>query len=330
MNLHQDKSLFQQAIVATAQHFKIAEIYIEKDYWVTVALHEIFHSSLAKEAVFKGGTALSKCHKLIERFSEDIDIVVLRKHGESDNQLKNKLKAITTLVHKVIPEVETELTNKKGQIRKTVHEYQKAGAKGILGQVREHIILEVSWLGNHEPFTQEQVSCYVADFMKANGQETLVTKYNLELFAVQILSKERTFCEKIMSLVRFSWTDSAYTDLRNKIRHVYDIHMMLKDQGIKSFYESEAFEKMLVQIGKDDIVSYKNNKNWLKNHPSKALIFSNHEIVWGEIKSTYATTFKDLVIGELPAESEILNTLKLVGENLKKIEWEEVIKASIE
>lgn len=321
MNLHQDKSLFQEAIVATAQYFKIAEIYIEKDYWVTVALHEIFHSSLAKEAVFKGGTALSKCHKLIERFSEDIDIVVLRKDGENDNQLKNKLKAITALVHKVIPEVETELTNKKGQIRKTVHEYQKSGAKGRQGQVREHIILEVSWLGSHEPFTREQVSCYIADFMRANRQEELIKKYNLEPFIVQVLSKERTFCEKIMSLVRFSWTQDPYPDLRNKIRHVYDIHMMLKDKSIRTFFESKKFDNMLVQIGKDDIVSYKNNNAWVHHHPSEALIFKNYKAVWGEIKSTYNITFKDLVTGELPDGNEILKTLKMVEENLKKVKW---------
>ena len=321
MNLHEDKSIIQEAIVATAQHFKIPEIYIEKDYWVTLALHEIFHSPLAKEAVFKGGTALSKCHKLIERFSEDIDIVVLRKDGENDNQLKNKLKAITILVHKVIPEVETELTNKKGQIRKTVHEYQKSGAKGKLGQVREHIILEVSWLGSHEPFTQEQGSCYIADFMKANGQDELTKKHNLNPFTVQVLSKERTFCEKIMSLVRFSWIDDPYTDLRNKIRHIYDIHMMLKDEAIKNFFDSKEFDKMLIQIGKDDIVSYKNNNVWVHHHPKEALVFKNYKTVWGEIKSTYTGIFKELVTGELPEEGEILRTLKLVGERMETIEW---------
>src|SRR4051812_35911660 len=321
MNLHQHKSLFQEAIVATAQHFNIAEIYIEKDYWVTVALYEIFHSTFATEAVFKGGTALSKCHKLIERFSEDIDIVILRKEGENDNQLKNKLKAITALVIKVIPEVERDgLTNKKGQFRKTVHEYQKLGAKGILGQGREHIILEVSWLGSHEPFTQEQVSCYISVFMKANGQDELIKKYNLEPFTVQVLSKERTFCEKIMSLVRFSWTDDPYSDLRNKIRHVYDIHMMLKDQSIKAFFESEEFYRMLVQIGKDDVVSYKNNNAWLHHHPSEALIFKKYKATWDEIKSTYTGTFEDLVTGKLPEEGEVLKTLKLVGERLEKVE----------
>lgn len=124
-----------------------------------------------------------------------------------------------------------------------------------------------------------------------------------------------------MSLVRFSWTDDPYTDLRNKIRHVYDIHMMLKDQEIKSFFESEAFEKMLVQIGKDDIVSYKNNNVWVHHHPKEALVFKNYKTVWDEIKSTYNGTFKDLVIGQLPEEQGILKTLELLGTRLEKIDW---------
>ena len=82
MNLHQNRQIFADAVRAAAQRYKIQEIFIEKDYWVTVALHEIFHSPMAEETVFKGGTALSKCHKLIERFSEDIDIVILRKEGD--------------------------------------------------------------------------------------------------------------------------------------------------------------------------------------------------------------------------------------------------------
>ena len=91
MNLHANKSLFEDAVIATAQQFDISEIYIEKDYWVTAALYAIFHSVIADEAVFKGGTALSKCYKLIQRFSEDVDIVVLNNSGVSANKLKNKL-----------------------------------------------------------------------------------------------------------------------------------------------------------------------------------------------------------------------------------------------
>ena len=49
---------------------------IEKDWWVTLTLKALFESSFAKYLVFKGGTSLSKCWKLIERFSEDVDIAL--------------------------------------------------------------------------------------------------------------------------------------------------------------------------------------------------------------------------------------------------------------
>ncbi len=70
MKLHKYKNAFEGAIVAAAEHFGISEIYIEKDYWVTFALKQIFTSKEAKDiAVFKGGTSLSKCFGIIERFS---------------------------------------------------------------------------------------------------------------------------------------------------------------------------------------------------------------------------------------------------------------------
>ncbi|MEO6233052.1 MAG: nucleotidyl transferase AbiEii/AbiGii toxin family protein [Ferruginibacter sp.] len=49
---------------------------IEKDWWVTLTLKSLFESPYAKFFIFKGGTSLSKGWKLIERFSEDIDIAL--------------------------------------------------------------------------------------------------------------------------------------------------------------------------------------------------------------------------------------------------------------
>jgi predicted nucleotidyltransferase component of viral defense system len=92
MKLHESPDLFKQAITITAQQMNIPPEYVEKDYWVTFALKRIFQSPINEEVVFKGGTALSKCYGLIERFSEDIDLVILRKSGESDNKMKQKLK----------------------------------------------------------------------------------------------------------------------------------------------------------------------------------------------------------------------------------------------
>jgi predicted nucleotidyltransferase component of viral defense system len=322
MKLHQNRQLFQDAVVAAAQYFNIPEIYIEKDYWITVALYEIFHNAIGKEVIFKGGTALSKAHKLVERFSEDVDLVILRKVGESNNQLKNKLKAISTIVGRVMPEIALDgITNKMGQIRKTAHEYPKAGFKGIYGQVRENIIIESTWLGNHEPYADKMIDCYITGLMIARGQEKLIEEYNLTPFVIKVLAKERTFCEKIMSLVRFSQTENPYADLANKVRHIYDIHLMLKDREIQNFFDSSDFDKMLTQVGKDDVSSFKNNNAWLANHPVNALIFSETDKVWSKIRNGYNNEFKGLVIGVFPDEKEIIATLKLVSTRLNKIHW---------
>lgn len=323
MNLHDNKELFTQAITATAQQMKIPEIYVEKDYWVTLALKTIFQSELTTDAVFKGGTALSKCYRIIERFSEDIDLVVIKHEGENDNQLKRKIKAITTLVSSVIPEIEVEgITHKVGMIRKTAHAYELGGFKGEFGQVRPHIIVEATWLGNSEPYTNAEINTYIADMMEANGQQQLTEQFGLQPFTVRVLTKQRTICEKIMSLVRFSHTENPYSDLANKIRHVYDIHLMLKDQEITDFFKSEDFDQMMIIVGNDDVHSFKNNNQWLKIHPKDALIFSDPKETWEQIKTPYRTIFRDLVTGELPKESMLIDSLIKVAERLRMIKWE--------
>lgn len=321
MNLHRNAELLKDAILATSQMYGIREIYVEKDYWVTVALYEIFHSDMADQVVFKGGTALSKCHRLIARFSEDVDLVVLRETGENDNQLKKKIRAISKIVESTIPEIEIEgLTNKMGNIRKTVHQYPKL-YPGDFGPIREHVVLEATWRGDSEPFSFLPVSCYITEMMEKTGRNELITKYKMSPFTVKVLSKERTLCEKIMSLVRFSRTDDPISNLRNKIRHVYDIHLMLGNEDIGSFFNSDDFEAMLVRVGKDDLVSYKNNHDWLYKHPATAMIYAQPDETWEKIRSAYNTTFKELVTGALPAEAELIKTLHSVEARLTKADW---------
>lgn len=322
MTLHNNLELFKDAITATAQQMKIAEIYVEKDYWVTLALKTIFESEVGKETVFKGGTALSKCYKLIERFSEDIDLVVLRHEGESDNQLKTKIRNLTNLVSSVMPEIEVEgITRKMGMNRKTAHVYTKGEFTGEYGQIREHIVVEATWLGNFEPYTTAQVSSFIAEMMRSNGQQALIEEYGLQAFTVGVLTKERTICEKIMSLVRFSYTEEPYEDLAKKIRHVYDIHMLLKDAVVAAFFDSEEFDKLLNMVGKDDILTYKNNNGWLSAPPQNAIIYAEPNVTWAAIRQPYRTTFKDLVTGNLPEEEELVTTLRRVAQRLRSLDW---------
>lgn len=321
MKLHTDKKLFRQAVQFTADQMNIPAVYIEKDYWVTFALHAIFSNDIGKDSVFKGGTALSKCYNLIERFSEDIDLVVLRREGESNSRLTNKLRKISKVVADALPELEiTGLTQKMGMNRKTAYSYTKE-FQGIYGQVRDVVVVEATWLGNFEPYKTMTISSFVGSMMCNNGQIDIAGAYGLLPFELFVLDPTRTICEKIMSLVRFSYGENPIEDLKKKVRHIYDLHQLLKQKEFSGFFDSKAFEEMLLKVANDDVASYKNSNEWLIHHPNEAIIFRDLERVWNELKGVFNVEFKNLVYGSFPIETAVLLTLKRIRERLSSIRW---------
>ena len=79
---------FEQA----AANRGLSAVVLEKDFWVCWLLGALFRSEFRESLVFKGGTSLSKVFRVIERFSEDIDLSVspsflgLPEAGTSRNQ----------------------------------------------------------------------------------------------------------------------------------------------------------------------------------------------------------------------------------------------------
>ena len=215
---------------------QIPAIFVEKDYWVTYALFIIFNDKIGSDTVFKGGTALSKCYNIIERFSEDIDLVVLRREGESNNKLTTKIKTISSVVSNILPEIEIAgLTHKMGMNRKTAHTYNKE-FKGDFGQIRDAIVVEATWLGYFEPYTTKSVCSFAGEMMMKNEQSKIAKEQDLLPFNVLVLEPSRTICEKIMSLVRFSYGEEPITDLKNKIRHVYDLNQLLSEKETTNLF----------------------------------------------------------------------------------------------
>lgn len=321
MKLHLNTDLFREAIKFTAQQMNIQPEYIEKDYWVTRALHTIFNNKIGDDTVFKGGTALSKCYKMIDRFSEDIDLVVLRREGETDNKLKTKIKTISKLVGEVLPEVEMdEITHKMGMNRKTAHTYSKEFT-GNYGQVRDVIVLESTWLGYYEPYTNRMLQSFLGEMMINTGQVDIAEANGLMPFEVRVLEPSRTLCEKIMSLVRFSYGENPIDDLSKKIRHTYDLHQLLQQKEFYEFFQSAAFDDMLLKVANDDVASFRNNKQWLAMHPNEALMFRDLENVWNVLSNILNGDFKQLVYGDFPKDTAVLETLKMIRERLKGIVW---------
>ncbi|MCL1983330.1 MAG: nucleotidyl transferase AbiEii/AbiGii toxin family protein [Clostridiales bacterium] len=100
MNLHEDRGAFAQYVEATADFMGLSDACIvEKDYFVTLFLQNIVKKR--PDMIFKGGTSLSKCHKIINRFSEDIDMNV---HTEAAKLTEGQRKRLKRDVISVIEE----------------------------------------------------------------------------------------------------------------------------------------------------------------------------------------------------------------------------------
>ena len=91
MKLHEDKKRFVEAITAASTMFGIEPALVEKDYFVTLFLQKAMER--IPGLVFKGGTSLSKCYKLIDRFSEDIDLTLDNEHF-TQSKKRNSIKEL--------------------------------------------------------------------------------------------------------------------------------------------------------------------------------------------------------------------------------------------
>ena len=108
INSNDRKALFQN----TAAKMGLTEAIVEKDYWVCFMLDYLFHRCKWKNSIaFKGGTSLSKAYGLIERFSEDIDLILdWRVLGyEKDEPWENRSNTKQDLFNKEASETERKI-----------------------------------------------------------------------------------------------------------------------------------------------------------------------------------------------------------------------------
>lgn len=131
MTLHENKEAFSDAIRATSDYLGIREVFVEKDYWVTFILKRLSHSENKDKVVFKGGTSLSKVFGLIERFSEDVDLAIIKEADQSKYKIGKLIKSIQEELTAGFREIATENTSQKKNFRKNEYEYDEILEAGV-------------------------------------------------------------------------------------------------------------------------------------------------------------------------------------------------------
>ena len=108
---HDDKAAFVEAVRFTAGETQFSEALVEKDYFCSVILGEIF-SSDAHELVFKGGTLLNKAHAGFYRLSEDLDFSIHVSKDVTRANRRAKMTPVKEQIAKIVKKLSFRLSKK--------------------------------------------------------------------------------------------------------------------------------------------------------------------------------------------------------------------------
>lgn len=246
MNLHENKTLFADAITATAQYLGINSLYIEKDYWITRSLKLLAQADKNQQAIFKGGTSLSKAFSIGARFSEDIDIAIADASSLNGNQRKTLIRRLAKSMTAGLEEIPSPgITSKGSCYYKAIYSYDRLFelSNSIfpdnfpvkIGQ----IMIEINSFANPYPYSICKIDNFIRSFLDETGNDKLIEEYDLETFNINVLDKRRTATEKIVSLLRCSLANNYLEEISRKIRHFYDLYYLMNDcEAVDYIYSS--------------------------------------------------------------------------------------------
>ncbi len=314
MNLHINKKLFADTIRAASQHLEIKEEFIEKDYWITLLLSRLVINKYAEETVFKGGTSLSKGFGLIDRFSEDIDLAVINTDNKSNNQIKTIIRTIEKEITGNLVEITLDgVTSKGSRFRKSVFEYESIDSKNKSNR----LIVEVNSFANPFPYQSMAIKSMINNFLVQTNNTKYVDQHNLQAFSINVLNKEQTMLEKLVSLIRFSYDENPNDSISQKIRHFYDLFFLAKDTECARFLKSATFKQRFNEILDHDRDLFDKPHGWKYRTISESPLINNFPAIWDKLKSTYKTELSALAYTPIPDQQLISKSFTKILEQLK-------------
>jgi len=318
MKLHTIKEAFNNAILVTSNNTNIAPDFIEKDYWISLVLKRLSESKYVDSVVFKGGTSLSKGHKLINRFSEDIDVAVILTPDTSGNKVKTLIRTVEKEIAADLIEKEVDgVTSKGSRFRKAVYKFPVVLKQKQKAAISESIIVEINSFANPFPYHKFSIQSMIGEYLQSQNQDELVKKYDLGVFEVNVLDKEQTLIEKLVSLIRFSFSDNVFESISGKIRHFYDLYYLLNDKECNNYVKSEEFINQFIKVLVHDQQQFDDPTGWKEKDFKESPLIKDFETLWNTLKLNYTNELSMLAYSEIPDEKEVKESFEKVIEILK-------------
>jgi hypothetical protein len=310
------------------------QVIIEKDLWVTAVLRALFQLPYADNLSFKGGTSLSKCWNLIERFSEDIDIAInreyfgytgdsftvrqiskhLRKEACKFSREKLQFDLTRQLLFDDIPEnlfqISMDITPVTTVDPERIFvEYQSVFTK--LSYIKNIVIVEIGGRSMKEPIQKVAIQSLI-------DQHFATSMFVEKPFELNAVLPERTFLEKVCLLHEEFWRQNQTLKVERMSRHLYDIAKLIDfhidDKALtnKNLYLS-IIEHRRVFIGLKDF-------DYSTLLPKTINIIPPDSLM-AKLKEDYQK-MQSMIYGNRLPFSELIFRIKQLNDKLNKIDWE--------
>ena len=290
---------------------------LEKDYWNTQVLR-MASTSYPTDFVFKGGTSLSKAFKCTQRFSEDIDVLILRRElgsGARDKLMKKIAdEAVKELDLTVDP---SKHSHGRGEhLTEALRYPQQVTGAAILSP---DVLLEMGIRGSDEP---PHVILPIEPMITTLLREVNfgVDEYkDLVPFMVPVLHPGRTLVEKVMLLhtkvMNGTWSNGGALNDPSRIgRHYHDIHRLLELASVRKWLENR--EEFFASVADHEVVNRECFSIEVPPRPDSGYAmsdaFRSDFLGSSRLGSFYESAMNDLFIGPgtPPAWVDVMATLQ--------------------
>jgi len=305
----------------------------EKDWWVVQTMSALFETSIKDHLVFKGGTSLSKAWKLIERFSEDIDLAISREFfGFNGLLTPNQGKTLRKTAGKYI---DTTLLQEL-EYRFAVKGLMEAGIKLELevggdsdrdrviylhypnvidppGYLLPPIKIEIGCRSLMEP-------CTIQTFASLLDEIYPDSEFAQDPVSIPTVNPERTFLEKVFLLHEEFQRPTEKMRVERQSRHLYDI-VKLANAG----YMDKAIQNPELYL---TIVEHRQKFNKVGGvdynlHAPKSINPIPPDNILNAWKADYITMVEQMIYEQKPSSFEqILEEITLIKNKINDLPWE--------
>lgn len=312
-----------------ANELGLNEAIIEKDFWVVFMLSILFtHSRFKYAFAFKGGTSLSKAYHEIQRFSEDIDLILdwrilgyeidepwAKRSKTKQNKFNKEAneRAAHWIEEQLVPELNAifeRLNLKEVSLgispvdSQTVQIFYPNNFKDT--SILQEIRLEIGPLAAWTPVTNKKVSAYIADEFPQLFDEKNIN--------VPTVEAKRTFWEKATILHKEAHRFNTLTPARYS-RHYYDIYQLSKSEIKEAALNDLSLLKQVVDF---KTKFYPDNSAHYEEAIAGKMKLSPNDHQIEKLRKDY-DSMKNMMFGEYPSFDEILKQIEELEQEINDL-----------